>query len=127
MASLPRYPGHGDTEERENERRETDRENENGSRPTEQEGAISRSVSPLFLPVLRVIGPWLRGWSAYCFSPQKGQLSDRAWSGLRQCQQKVFFGTSRALSRFRMSSISVALWSISPAVVRSSASSEARW
>ena len=63
----------------------------------------------------------------YCFSPQKGQESDRACSGFRQCQQKPFLGTSRAFRRLRMSSSSVALWSMSAAVARSSSSSEARW
>ena len=63
----------------------------------------------------------------YCFSPQNAQVSDRLCSGLRQCQQKPFRGTSRARRRRRMSSISEALWSISAAVLRSSSSSDARW
>src|SRR5215831_13371392 len=40
----------------------------------------------------------------YWASPQKGQRSVRAWSGLRQCQQKRGCGVSRALSRLWMSS-----------------------
>src|SRR5919198_4964811 len=63
----------------------------------------------------------------YWLSPQNGQVSDRACSGFRQCQQNPLRGTSRALSRLRMYSSSVALWSMSAAVSRSSSSSEARW
>ena len=48
----------------------------------------------------------------YWLSPQKGQTVERACSGLRQCQQNPFFGASRALSRLRMSSNSVARWSM---------------
>ena len=39
----------------------------------------------------------------YCVSPQNGQRSERAWSGLRQCQQKRGCGVSRALRRDWMS------------------------
>src|SRR4051812_15928474 len=35
----------------------------------------------------------------YCVSPQNGHRSDRAWSGLRQCQQNRGCGDSRALRR----------------------------
>ena len=63
---------------------------------------------------------------AYWVSPQKGHTDERACSGFRQCQQNPFFGTSRALRRLRMSSIAVAVWSISPAVARSSSNSDAR-
>ena len=37
--------------------------------------------------------------SIYCASPQNGQRADRAWSGLRQCQQKRGCGVSRARRR----------------------------
>src|SRR5439155_18587592 len=43
----------------------------------------------------------------YCISPQKGHRSDRACSGLRQCQQNRGGGASRALSRNWMSSATV--------------------
>src|SRR5207249_1775710 len=43
----------------------------------------------------------------YCVSPQKGQRSDRACSGFRQCQQNRGGGASRALSRSWMSSATV--------------------
>ena len=39
----------------------------------------------------------------YWPSPQNGQRSDRAWSGLRQCQQKRGCGASRAFRRRWMS------------------------
>ena len=39
----------------------------------------------------------------YCASPQNGQRSERACSGLRQCQQKRGCGVSRALRRDWMS------------------------
>src|SRR5688500_4827501 len=77
----------------------------------------------------------------YCASLQNGHLSVRAWSGLRQCQQKRGWGVSRALRRDWMS----ATFSVLPATAdwarrtlaraaagsraasRSSSSSEARW
>ena len=55
------------------------------------------------------------------------QWPERAWRGFLQFQQKPRLGTSRAFSLLRMSSSSVALWSMSVAVARSSSSSEARW
>ena len=39
----------------------------------------------------------------YCFSPQNGHFDVRACSGLRQCQQKLACGVSRALRRDWMS------------------------
>ena len=46
--------------------------------------------------LLSIVGEEL---ASYCFSWQNGHLSDRACSGLRQCQQKRAGGVSRALSR----------------------------
>src|SRR5687768_9731579 len=42
--------------------------------------------------------------STYCASPQNGQRADRAWSGLRQCQQNRGCGVARARRRPGMSS-----------------------
>ena len=41
--------------------------------------------------------------AVYCASPQNGQRSERAWSGLRQCQQKRGCGVSRAFRRLWIS------------------------
>jgi hypothetical protein len=109
------------------------------SQPSSKRGGSTPSSSP-GLPVgLSTSRRWRRSRSrappggcddepsAYCLSPQKAQVALRACSGFRQFQQKPRLGTSRARRRRRMSSISVALWSISAEVARSSSSSEARW
>ncbi len=73
--------------------------------------ALSKGLSQPRWPVPAESVPktWSTGADSgdYWPSPQKGHVSLRACKGFRQCQQKPFLGTSRALRRLRMSSSSL--------------------